>query len=208
MSELPELPRGAPRHWLEYVSTFVAVIISVVSLWVAIESEQANRQMVAASSWPFLQVGSSNVDSTGRSTLLFSITDTGVGPAKVRPVEVFYKGRPYDTAVDLIRACCKPDFKKTPPSTPEPSDEAFITGGTAGTVIRAGESRAFITYGLGPHTAPVWHALDHARDRDITFRICYCSVFDECWRNTLTGRNELDPVRVDKCPVPPVPYQE
>ena len=54
MADLPEIPRHPPRHWLEYVSTFVAVVISLVSLWVAIETEVANRQMVAASSWPLL----------------------------------------------------------------------------------------------------------------------------------------------------------
>ncbi|HSC18132.1 MAG TPA: hypothetical protein VLC74_04375, partial [Rhizomicrobium sp.] len=54
------------RQVLEYVSTAVAVIVSLLSLWVAIGSENANRQMVAAASWPILMVEGGNVGADGR----------------------------------------------------------------------------------------------------------------------------------------------
>jgi hypothetical protein len=111
LSDLPK-PSRKSRHWLEYVSTFVAVLISVVSLWVAIGSEQANRQMVAASSWPILIVGSSNVGDS-EAQLSFHVANDGVGPAKVRTFEVFYKGKPYASSDALMRACCDPTFKAT-----------------------------------------------------------------------------------------------
>src|ERR1700744_4373626 len=170
MPELPEIPHHAPRHWLEYVSTFVAVIISVISLWVAIETEIANRQMVAASSWPLLEVDSSNVNDTGASVLQFRVTNTGVGPAKVRSFEVFYKGKPYTSAVSLIRSCCQPNFKR--PSVTEATSTAdnLITGGIAGNVIRAGETHTFITLGLGPQNVSLWRSLNNARNNDITYR--------------------------------------
>ncbi len=44
-----------------------------------------------------------------------------------------------------------------------------------------------------------------ARLKELVFRICYCSVFDECF---LTDFNALHPARVDKCPVPAVPYED
>src|ERR1700749_2403971 len=135
MSE-PGIPIRRPRHWLEYISTGFSVVISLISLWVAIETERANRQMVAASSWPMLEVDSSNVDDKGNSVLLFRVTNTGVGPAKVRSFEVFYKNRPYTSAVSLIRACCKPDFKRPSLSLKDETVGGFITGGIAGNVIR------------------------------------------------------------------------
>lgn len=205
----PPTPSRASRHWLEYVSTFVAVLISVVSLWVAIGSEQANRQMVAASSWPILIVGSSNVGDNGEAQLTFRVTNSGVGPAKARTFEVFYKGKPYPSSEALMRACCNPDFKTArSPSNPKIEAGAFITGGIAGSVIRAGEHPAFITYALNRQNATGWHALDAARQRDIAYRVCYCSVFDECWINTSGRQQALDPKRVDKCPVPPISYRE
>lgn len=206
MSE-PGIPTRRPRHWLEYISTAFAVIISLISLWVAIETERANRQMVAASSWPMLQVDSSSVDAKGNSVLLFRVTNTGVGPAKVRSFEVFYKGQPTTGAVQLIRTCCQKDFTRIPPDESDPKD-FFITGGVPGNVIRAGEIHTFIQMGLGTKDRAVWNALNKARNADITYRICYCSVFDECWVNTVTGRNQLDPRPVDKCPVPAVTYTE
>lgn len=207
MSE-PGLPKRRPRHWLEYVSTAFAVVVSLISLWVAIATERANRQMVAAASWPLLEVDSSNVDDQGHSVLLFRVTNTGVGPAKVRSFEVFYKGHPYTTAVSLIRACCKPGFVRPPPSENDAAKGYFITGGIAGNVIRAGETHPFIQYGLGTENEAVWRALNNARNEDITYRICFCSVFDECWMNSPKGRDQLDPTPVDKCPVPPAPYTE
>ncbi|HEY4123609.1 MAG TPA: hypothetical protein VGM36_03285 [Rhizomicrobium sp.] len=206
MSE-PGIPTRRPRHWLEYISTAFAVIISLISLWVAIETERANRQMVAASSWPMLQVDSSSVDAKGDSVLLFRVTNTGVGPAKVRSFELFYKGRPTTGAVQLIRACCQKDFARTPPDESDPKG-FFITGGVPGNVIRAGEIHTFIQMGLGVKNLALWNALNKARNTDISYRVCYCSVFDECWLNTVTGRNQLDPKPVDRCPVPSVGYTE
>jgi hypothetical protein len=204
----PQIPIRAPRHWLEYITTAVAVIVSLSSLWVAIGSERANRQMVEASSWPMLEVGSSNVDPAGHSVLLFNVTNAGVGPAKVLSFEVFYKHHPYRTAVDLIHACCKGDFTRSSPADTGAASPDLITGGIAGSVIRAGENRVFITLGLGAGNEPLWRALNHARNEDITYRICYCSVFDECWINSVNGRDQLHPAPVERCPLPPVPYTE
>ena len=198
------------RHWLEYASTAVAVIVSVVSLWVAIGSENANRQMVAAASWPILMVESGNVGPDGRQLLLhFRVTNSGVGPAKVRSFEVFYQGKPYTSSTALMRACCDPHFEGAEAlKVSELAGWNFVTGLIAGNVIRAGDSKGFITYAFDAHHAAAWHALDIARQRGMSYRMCYCSVFDECWVNTSGHGHQLDPARVDKCPAPPVPYSE
>ncbi len=208
MSE-PGIPTRRPRHWLEYISAVVAVVISVSSLWVAIGSEQANRQMVAAASWPMLEIGGGNIGDNGEARLTFRVTNSGVGPAKVRTFEVFYKGKAYASSTALMRGCCDKTFSGTAaPDRAQIAKWAFVTGRVAGEVIRAGESIAFINYGLDSTDAAAWHALDSARQHNFTYRVCYCSVFDECWRNTITNKDQLDPVRVDTCPVPPVPYTE
>ena len=198
------------RQLLEYLSTAVAVIVSLVSLWVAIGSEDANRQMVAAASWPILMVESGNVGADARQLELhFKATNAGVGPAKVRSFEVFYKGKPYPSSTALMRACCDPHFAAAEAlKLSELAARDFITGMILGSVIRAGESKGFITYAFDARHAVAWHALDLARQRSLSFRICYCSVFDECWINTIGHGHQLDPVRVDKCPVPPVSYTE
>jgi len=197
------------RQVLEYVSGGVAVVVSLVSLWVAIGSENANRQMVAAASWPILMVESGNVGPDQQLLLHFKVTNSGVGPAKVRGFEVLYKGKPYSTSTALMRACCDPHFTGAESlKVQELASWHFITGLIAGSVIRAGESKGFITYAFEAHHAAAWHALDLARQRSMSYRVCYCSVFDECWINTIGHGHQLDPVRVGKCPVPPVAYGE
>ena len=198
------------RHWLEYISTAVAVIVSLASLWVAIGSERANRQMVAAASWPILMIENGNVGPDGRQLLLrFAVVNSGVGPAKVRSFEVFYKGKAYPSSTSLMRACCDPHFTGAEAlKISELAGWDFITGMIPGSVIRAGESKGFITYSFDARHAGAWHALDLARQRSLSYRICYCSVFDECWINTIGHGRQPDPARVDTCPIPAVPYTE
>ena len=87
----------------------------------------------------------------------------------------------------------------------------LLTGTVQGIVLRAGEKEDFIRYKLGDDNLAVWNALDNARDR-ISYRICYCSVLNECWRSEFPGRSELyfpgqlHPERVQACPVPAVAY--
>jgi hypothetical protein len=137
------------------------------------------------------------------------VTNSGVGPAKVRSFEVFYKGKPYPTSTALMRACCDPHFTGAESlKVQELASWHFITGLIAGSVVRAGESKAFITYAFDAHHATTWHALDLARQRSMSYRVCYCSVFDECWINSIGRGHQLDPARIDKCPLPAVAYSE
>jgi hypothetical protein len=198
MSGIPNLSR---KDWLEYAVTALVLVISVLSLWVAVGTEDANRRMVAAASWPFLEIIDGNADEQGLPHLRFSAANSGVGPAKVESFEVFWKGRAYAKSYELLKDCCGFDLAayeaaKFRHGTP------VIGGNVAGRVIRAGETVTFLDIKMGPDNEKMWHALDEAR-RDLQYSICYCSVFDECWLN---DRNDLTPARVKKCEAPKVPY--
>ena len=196
---MSDLPKIRNRHWSEYVATVAALAISLISLWVAVGTEDANRKMVAATSWPFLQVDKSNVDGQGRPDIALSVVNSGVGPAKVESFEVSWRGREYRGSAAYLRDCCG---RRAVPFPSKPGQTPVVTGGVAGTVIRAGESRTFLDMPLGPDNVAAWHALDRARF-EMHFRICYCSVFDECWLSTFVS---LESERVGKCPVPKVQY--
>lgn len=44
---------------------------------------------------------------------------------------------------------------------------------------------------------PLWRLVDEARQAGrITTRVCYCSVFDECW---IAGGKAFPPAPVDRC---------
>ncbi len=86
---------------------------------------------------------------------------------------------------------------------------ALATGTVQGIVLRAGEKEGFIGYKLGDDNLAVWSALDRARDQ-ISYRICYCSVLNECYRGALQSElyipGQLHPERVKSCPTPAVAY--
>jgi len=90
------------RDWVDPFLALVALVVSAVSLWVAIGTEQANRRMVAAASWPLLQVDTSNL----HATIVFSVLNGGVGPAKLKTFELFWNGKAYPGAHALLTACC------------------------------------------------------------------------------------------------------
>jgi len=196
------------RHWSDTAMAVAALFVSAVSLWVGIRTEEANEQLVAASTWPFLQVQVSNSDPDARLDLQFQVVNTGVGPAKVESFELSWKGKPYSSGSELLTACC--GYHEVRATAPEAKNHTPLLKGTVqGIVLRAGETEDFIHYRLGPDNLAVWSALDRARTA-IAYRICYCSVLDQCWRSDLKGEisfpGQLHPEPVKACPVPKVPY--
>ena len=187
-----------------------ALFVSAVSLWIGIRTEQANERLVAASSWPYLYVESSNANPDGAKVIHMDVINSGVGPAKAETFEVFWNGKAWSSADALIQACC--GYKPFNPATDLSRQRTeMIEGGVQGTVIRAGETRNFMTVGLAPDDAEIWRALDKAR-QTMSYRICYCSVFDECWIGKFGGilplADQLRPQRVKICPTPKTPFLE
>jgi len=61
-----------------------------------------------------------------------------------------------------------------------------------------------ISYVFTSNEDAVYHRFGAARDK-FTYRVCYCSVFNECW---LSDGHDLNPPQVKTCSQPPVPYSE
>lgn len=199
MSEPTEPQR---RHWIEYAATLGALVVSVISLWVAIATEKANQKMVdanyrmvAAASWPFLQITSGN-SHDGKRGIRLSLENAGVGPAKIQSFQVFWRGKAYGSSRALLTACCAP---------PGMTTFSTITTPVAGMVMRAGEERTFLGLDPTPATEAMWKAFDQVRLQELSYRACYCSVFDECWISDLA---KLHAQRVKACPTPATPYTQ
>jgi len=111
--------------------------------------------------------------------------------------------------VALMRACCS----TTPAETEQLKTTITSVGLAAPRILRAGEHVDFFAVPASPGNEDLWSKLNGERNR-ITTRVCYCSVFDECWLH-LGGTDFLrqDPIkmihpdRVDRCPTPATPYQ-
>jgi hypothetical protein len=195
----PKLPSLFQLHWAESALAVGAVLIAAVSLWVGYDTVRTNHELVAAASWPFLEMSDSDLTLSGAPDLLLSASNAGIGPAKVESVELSWHGQAFRSARQLLRACCA-----LPPGT-QAKGPAYETSTLDGTVLRAGQTVNLIRV-IHPGEDPtVWdrfHALLYPSEQ-LSVRICYCSAFNECW---LTNGSELNPPRVKTCPVPKVPF--
>jgi hypothetical protein len=195
------------RHWAESALSIFAVIIAAISLWIAIDTERTNRQLVAEAAWPFVQ-GYTSGGSDPRHLLSLNIENAGVGPAKIETLELFWKGKPYGGAEELLKDCC--DYKTSHSNQAPAEDNPLSTSEVAGTVLRAGDSISIVRYGLTPDNTATWQAL-HSQRMKISYRVCYCSVFNECWLTELRelgDKQNLNPQSVKMCPRPEVAYTE
>jgi hypothetical protein len=216
----PEAPHSHPAHtghrWLDIVLGLSAMFVSVVSLVVAVEHGRtmermadANTRMVDANSWPFVQFDSHNVDEQGKSDIRLVLTNDGIGPARIETFELWWDGKPMSSAAALMRACCL----TTPAETQETKTTIMSFGIAAPQVLRAGAHEDFFTLPDGPGSAHLWSKLNAERSK-ITTRVCYCSVFDQCWVHVYgvalfqqDPKKIIHPDRVDSCVTPAVPYQ-
>jgi len=195
--ETPE-PHKTGHRWVDFVIAGSALLVSVVSLVVAIGHGQtmeqmadANARLVKANSWPFIG-GHLSVDN---KSIALGVTNSGVGPAKVRWVEVTYDGKPTHSPSDLLMRCCGMSASK-----PASYSYALVTN----TVVRAGDSVDMITLRREPVNGPVFEPLRRNILR-VGFRICYCSVFDECF---ISNGMSLDTRGVKQCVAPADAFHE
>ncbi|HTC54383.1 MAG TPA: hypothetical protein VK700_20775 [Steroidobacteraceae bacterium] len=221
MVDLPEAPHRHPSHTghrrLDIVLGLSAMFVSVVSLVVAVEHGRtmermadANARMVDATSWPFVEFSDHNVDDQGNANVRLVLTNDGVGPARIETFELWWDGKPMSWGGALLVACCM----TTPAETAEGKTAVISVGIAAPRILRAGEHVDFFSMTRGPENSELWSKLNSQRSK-ITTRVCYCSVFDQCWvqgseRGLLREdpKRAIHPQRVDSCAVPAVPYQE
>jgi hypothetical protein len=191
------------HRWIDISVAACALIVSVTSLFVAVRHghsmermAESNARLVQANSWPLLQRYQSDVGRGGAPVFSLDIVNNGVGPAKVESLEVAWKGQPVRNPRQLLALCCGQD--------PDGSS-GIESSGLMGYVLRAGEIREIVEFAEdAPHEGLLKQLKLTISLKDISWRACYCSVFDECWVSDL---QTLHPQSVAQCPVPKVPFR-
>jgi hypothetical protein len=202
VDDVQPVPRRTGRPHFDVIVSLTAIFISAISLYVAIEHGKTERDLVAANVWPFPRaILDNNHDDRGSTAI--GVSNGGVGPAKIRTFEMFYRGQPVSSGLDLLRKCC---------GLP-PGDEAVKTAfpnhlGTSiveETVLRPGEDNVVFRVPPSP-TAPEISSRLKQFDvlTKVTFRVCYCSVLDQCWISDLRSTRTQP---VNECRPPAHPYE-
>jgi hypothetical protein len=193
MPDLPEKPHRTGFLWLDLVVGVSAILISIASLWVALRGDATQERLLAASVWPYLEYGTSNLNDAKKPDITLTITNAGVGPARVRWLTVYYEGRPVASAQALLRACC--------PGHAAALLKAGITSAVDRTVIVPHDSTNFLEIVGSSDLGGGFKELDHNRFR-VAVRVCYCSVLDDCW---LMDSRQDEPRVDNNCPHNPGP---
>jgi hypothetical protein len=166
------------------VLSLVGVFIAIVALYAALTESEATRKQTAAAVWPFVQLTVRDHLSADAAEFGISLTNAGVGPARMRSMRVFLEGKPlrdWHHALELVGEEGTHRLGQT-----YVSRRVLIPGETIDMVSTT--DRVLVGKFLASLARP---------GNVITY--CYCSIFDECW--VIDSDKDLQtPDPVDECP--------
>jgi len=172
-----------------------ALLISLVVAYGTFTQAQATQKMQEAATWPFVSYGTSNYSDAGEHRVVLQLTNNGVGPALLGPIEIRYEGRAMRSASDLLAACC--GYKPGAPVQ-------FGSAPSSDIALRPGDTTQFLSMPDVKVNAPMLARLETERWK-FRVRSCYCSIFGDCW--TIAGAQSR-PASVAQCPTDWVRYAE
>ena len=147
-----------------------AMLISVAVAYFAFEQAEATKKIQVSSVWPNVSYDFSNISEDGKREISMLATNRGVGPARIAAMEVSYLGEAYRDIRSLMRACC----------VDKGGSIGVVVQNINGEVIAPGEEIDFVH--LTPElSGEQTYARFNKLRPVLRVRLCYCSVFDECW---------------------------
>jgi hypothetical protein len=188
----PHLHHKTGHGLADKILAVLAVFLSCVSVFIAVSHGRTMERLVAANSWPNVGFSTGNVSDNGDQDIItLRLRNSGVGPARIDTLELFYKGVPQASVRAFMESCC--DIKKAHLNVSAVVDD----------VLPARESVDFLSVERAKNDVALWEKLNTER-LQVRVRTCYCSVFDECW---VADSEQHRPVRVDECtPSQPVQF--
>jgi hypothetical protein len=115
------------------------------------------------------------------------VANVGLGPARIRGFKVFVDGvsqAPVLVFADVIKSAFRLD-----------SNAAIqFSNLYAGVIVPVGDKNILAWLAPSPSADRI-----NAEYRRISFAVCYCSLYNECWQFTNTSATPLEGLRDDKC---------
>lgn len=196
----PVHAHGAHGGWWNYVVGAAALVVSIVSLVIAMHHGHTMEKLVAASTFPSVEVGMFVDDgrAPGSAQFALKVSNSGVGPARVESLEVWLDGRPIANARGFVDA-----LKARAGATP--FSARLTAAGITGTIVGAGREQTVTALEVANGAAWVQAMIDVAGA--VRRRVCFCSVLDECFVSD-DRRPRSRPQPVEHCPAVGVAYDD
>jgi hypothetical protein len=180
------------HRWLDLLIAGIAILISCISLYVAVQNTRTQDRLLAASSWPYLQYSTGNRGPGGEERVSMNVSNKGSGPALLRSVRIYLDDREVRGWTELMQACCG---LPKPPGQEDYAALSLVSSPLEGSVLAAGEELTFVGLTKSPSNSAAWNKLNQAR-WNIRIDACYCSPLGDCWRSDLKRE---EPRRVRTC---------
>ena len=172
-----------------------ALLISLAIAYATFTQAEATTKIQQAEAWPFISYGTSNAGEDGARVISLVLSNDGIGPALLGPIEIRYEGKAIRNPKELLRRCC---------GYREGMKLSFATSPASGISVRPGESVGFLRLTATAQNEALWQALDQERWK-LRVRSCYCSIFGECW---IVDGVQSAPQATASCPADWTPYSQ
>lgn len=174
----------------ETIASMVAMVVGLSALFVAWDQAQIMRKQQHASVIPIVNIVGGFTMEPDRNVLRVIVENDGIGPAIVESAALFVEGRAISDWPSL-RASFLPEPLR---SGYETSFESTIGVLAPGERLPAIE----ISWARTDETDAMFRAFQatvfQAAAAETNLVICYCSVFDRCWRTNVVGAARPRPV--------------
>ncbi|MFC3092731.1 hypothetical protein DRW07_00755 [Alteromonas sediminis] len=163
---------------LETIAALTAIVVSIAALFIAWDQSQVMRAQQHASVWPMVDTRVSIAKDDKAYFLSIDIKNVGVGPALLNQATFTAQDKPLLTFEQLDEFLLESQFE----------GNRQIHSSSLSGVLGAGEARVVlkVSWPITDKNTEAFRQLasnfmgDSAVDLDIN--LCYCSVFDKCWR--------------------------
>jgi hypothetical protein len=170
------LRRLRRRAWLAELSSLFALAISALAFALGIyqahlmnEQTRLMQTQSRASVWPYVSIGYALSDEGDKRGYAWQISNDGVGPARIESVTLDVDGKPVARWKDVFRAVFGDDA---------PVDATYSQ--IYGKVLPPSTNRETTIEAVHVSDPTQARAMFAAQNR-FEMRICYCSVYGECW---------------------------
>ncbi len=190
-----ELTPDKQRDWFGIIVALAALCTSLASIWIAVDNANSMDRLVQASSWPYLQIDSSNANDDGEREITLTLANTGIGPLRLESFVVLSEGRPLRNINEMLRQSYDPQWAPATSAEHAAQANSIRTATPGATVLAPGSQTVAYIIPFTDEAAELWQAVNRARFQH-QYRACYCSVFNECWT---TDFSDTHPTPIQSC---------
>ncbi|MEL6360825.1 MAG: hypothetical protein AAFR21_07035 [Pseudomonadota bacterium] len=159
---------------ISIIQTILAVtgfFVGIIALFAALNEADAVRKQQMASVWPYAYMRTVNYGTEGEEKFEVIVGNRGIGPARIQTVEVTLDDQVMLSWGQILREIA--------------GEQSFGISSNRlnGTVLAPGEDMlAFAVEAENASLEIVEETRGLVRSGRVNMKICYCSVFNDCWR--------------------------